>query len=161
MWNNLKLFSVLIPALISVNAFFLQANFGESFSGYSVISLVFPVMIISFSWCGNRDLKRRWRRTLEAIAHLSRLEDLIGMHESIDNKGKIFKKDSRLFPRFYDGVKSFDKQKDFIEANIYKDNMYTAMSKVYWIFGIIGVILFFAPIAGWLYQHYLYLLTLG
>jgi hypothetical protein len=182
MWENLKLFSVLIPAIITVDTFFLKMTLDNSLAEYTAIlslfSLVFPIMIISLTLCGNSDLRRRWERTLEAIAHLHKIEDLLGLNEPVTGRINVLKDDSHLFQRYYDNTKHTIKKKDntgktiekeedikseqdFIDKKLYEHNMYTAMRNVYWVFGIIGAALLLVPLTLLFYQRYLYFLTLN
>lgn len=158
MWENIKLFSVLIPAIITVDTFFLGFILSNSLPGYyAVVTLVFPGLVIGLSWFGFSDLKRRWDRTLEAIAHLNKLEGLLGLHTPRENKF-VFKNDSHLFQRWYDSLKDktgedIGTERDFIDKKMYEGNMYNAMRNVYRVFGILGNILVVPPA--------IYLLTLG
>ncbi len=88
MWENLKFFSVLISGIITANASFLKLTFDNLTLGYAVYSLVLPFLIISLSFCGKSDLKRRWKRTLELIAYLNKLEDLLGLNETVTKKNE-------------------------------------------------------------------------
>jgi hypothetical protein len=167
MWENLKLFSVLIPAIISVDTFFLGFIFDNSSQnhtyGLALLSLVLPVLVIALSIFGISDLYRRWKRTLEAIAHLLKLEGLLGLHEYYT--GKLLKGDNHLFERYYRDTKCIKIEKDiktgkdiktqvdieteddFIKKNILKNNMFTAMLLVYFALAGIGVFLLIIPLS--------------
>lgn len=157
MWENLKYFSVLISGIITANAFFLKLTFDNLTLGYALFSLVLPSLIVSLSFCGESDLKRRWKRTLESIAYLNKLEDLIGLNEPVTGKINVLKEDSHLFQRYHDStfkevkdpktggiikvdIKTVEEYRDYW---MYKDNMYTAMRRVYYVLGIIGGFLVF------------------
>jgi hypothetical protein len=157
MWENLKYFSVLISGLITANAFFHKLTFDNLTLGYASFSLMLPILIILLSFCGKSDLKRRWRRTLESIAYLNKLEDLIGLNEPVTGKINVLKGDDYLFQRYHDST--FREEKDpktgkVIKTDIktvneyrdywmYKDNMYRAMKRVYYVLGSIGGFLVF------------------
>lgn len=157
MWQNLKYFSVLISGLITANAFFLKLTFDNLTLGYALFSLMFPSMIMLLSFCGKSDLKRRWKRTLESIAYLNKLEDLLGLNESVSGKINVLKGDSHLFQRYHDSTVKEEKDRktgDVIKTDIktveeyrdywmYKDNMYRAMKRAYYVLGIIGLFLVF------------------
>ena len=84
MWENLKYFSVLIIGIITANAFFLKLTIDYPTKLENAgLSLVFPFLIISLAYIGNKDLKRRWKRTLESIAHLNKLEDELGLRNEV------------------------------------------------------------------------------
>lgn len=80
MWENLRFFSVLITAIITANTFFLNLTVNNPSLGNGVFSLVLPSLVILLSIFGYRDMGRRWERTLEPIAHLNKLEELLGLH---------------------------------------------------------------------------------
>jgi hypothetical protein len=170
MWENLKLFSVLIPAIITANSFFLGLTLDDrSWSVYDLLSIVFPVLIVSLSMYGNKDLRRRWRRTMEAIAHLRKLEKLLGLDSPVPGGLKVFKNDTHLFQRYTNSSEGITAEKDYMDQNMDKskgeeDNMYTAMRRIYWVFIIIGAALLVPPVFTVVllfYQRYLYFLTLG
>jgi hypothetical protein len=152
MWDNLKLFSVLIPAVITINTLFLIFIYGDPMKEPTLelrlISLAFPVMVISLSVAGNIDLFRRWNTTLEAIVHLNKLEDLLGLNESLPQDKKVFENDTHLFQRYHIKAKGIKTEAEFIKKNRLKFNMFTSMAIVYWIFVFIGVLLL-------VYQAYL------
>ena len=150
LWDNLKLFSVLIPAVITVETFFLKLVYEGSVSKPPPelvwLSLVFPFVIILLSTAGIFDLYRRWIRTLEAIAHLNKLENYLGLDKCLPPEKRLFKNDTRLFQRFYDETKDkkgkvFDRQEDYIKNKRFKFNMFTTMAAVYFIFPAIGIFL--------------------
>jgi hypothetical protein len=144
MWENLKFFSVLISAIITVDTFFLKLTFDGSLPGHafelSIFSLVFPALVMSLSWFGKNDLKRRWDRTLEAIAHLIKLEDLLGLNARYS--GNALEKDNHLFQRFHDSAEGIKSEEEFKQNKMNENNMFTSMKKVYWILGIVGLLLF-------------------
>ena len=58
MWENLKYFSVLIIGIITANAFFLKLTIDyPTRLECAGLSLVFPFLIISLAYIGNKDLK--------------------------------------------------------------------------------------------------------
>jgi hypothetical protein len=163
MWENLKLFSVLIPTIITVGTIFLRVALDPSLTKYTdqllLGSLVFPSLVILLSACGIIDLHRRWKRTLEAIAHLLKLEALLGLHEYYE--GKVLRRDKHLFERYYRDTKCIKTEKDattgkdiktqvdietedeFIKRNIRKSNMFTVMLAVYIILIVMGIFLLY------------------
>jgi hypothetical protein len=152
MWDNLKLFSVLIPAVITVDTLFLNFIYEDSMKEHTLellwFSFAFPVMVILLSVSGNMDLFRRWNRTLEAIVHLNKLEKLLGLDEPLPQDKKVFEDDTHLFQRYHTETIGLKTEEEFIKKNRYKFNMFTSMAVVYWIFAAIGVLLL-------VYQAYL------
>jgi hypothetical protein len=139
MWENLKFFSVLITALITANTFFLNLAVDNLSLGNSLFSLVLPSLIILLSIFGYRDMARRWRRTLEAIAHLIKLEGLLGLREPIPEELRnALKENSRLFERSFNTTQGYDTQDKFIDDNMNKRNMFKDMGWVYLILAIAG-----------------------
>lgn len=155
MWENLKFFSLLISGLITANTFFLGFIFTNSSSrdpsinlGYSLITFVLPSLIIYLSLCGFLDLRRRWERTLEAIAHLTKLEDLLGLRASIPLDNDVFSEDTHLFERYFIETEGFVSEDGFIEnKRTRRPNMYTEMRRVYWGLIIIGAFLLAIPLS--------------
>jgi hypothetical protein len=94
---------------------------------------------------GESDLKRRWERTLESIAYLTKLEDLLGLRESLPNGRHVLTKDTKLFQRYFDETEGIASERKFKEEKMKGRNMYTAMRKVYAIFLVVGVVLLFVP----------------
>ena len=153
MWENLKLFAVLIPAIITIDTFFLQAIFDnelpENTSGFRFLIFLFPSLVITLSLIGESNLKRRWERTLESIGYLNKLEDLLGLRGNLPENRTVFLKDKHLFERYFreieeEGV-AIDTEDDFIEQKRLKNNMYRPMRRVYAVFIVIGVVLMSVP----------------
>jgi hypothetical protein len=141
MWENFKLYAVLIPAIITIDALFLRLIFDvpqEHISKLLWFSLVFPSLILGLSVCGNIDLFRRWKRTSEAIAHLNELEKLLGLDRNLPKDKRVFKDDPGLFPRWHASVKNIHTENQFINRNILKFNMFTSMTPVYVFFLFVG-----------------------
>jgi hypothetical protein len=145
MWDNLKLFSVLIPAVITVDILFLNFIYEDSMKEHILellwFSLAFPVMVILLSVSGIMDLFRRWNRILEAIVHLNKLEKLFGLDEPLPQDKKVFEDDNHLFQRYHAETTGLKTEAEFIKKNRYKFNMFTSMAIVYCIFVAIGVLL--------------------
>jgi hypothetical protein len=144
MWENLKFFSGLISAIITVDTFFLKftldGSMGSKYtSELTFFSIVLPILVLVLSLCGRNDLRRRWKRTLEAIAHLSKLENLLGLDKSVKEKVHVLAKDNYLFQRFSKSTKNIDSEKDYIYREMNEDNMYTSMKNVYNVLITIGV----------------------
>jgi hypothetical protein len=158
MWENLKLFSLLIPAVITVDTFFLGFMFDnpshDFIYGLALLSSVLPGLVIALSWCGSRDLKRRWERTLESIAYINKLEGLLGLREEIPKDKRVFENDRHLFERHFQETKDIKTESEFKAKKMYTNNMYTAMNKVYSIFIIIGLFLWSAPLVYLAYLNY-------
>jgi hypothetical protein len=91
-------------------------------------------------------VKRRLKRTLESIAYLNKLEDLLGLNELITGKINVLKKDNQLFQRHYDSTSKSEKDPktgkvikgediktvdEYIGYWMYTDNMYTAEASIY------------------------------
>ena len=178
MWQNLKYFSVLITGIISVDTFFLGFAL-RPLSDYtfmlSLFSFVFPILVVALSLCARNDLKRRWKRTLESIAYLNKLDDLLGLNKPVTGKINVLKHDSHLFQGYHDSTvkrwknrktgkvvkeEEIETEEDYRDWWMYMDNMYTAMRNVYWVFGIIGVALLGLQPFLLIYRLYVFSLTL-
>lgn len=159
MWENLKFFSLLISGLITANTFFLGFIFDNSSPrpseinvGYSLVTFVLPGLIMYLSWSGHRDLKRRWNRTLEAIVHLTKLEDLLGLREFLPPYSDVFSEDTHLFERYIKDTEGFDSGQKFIDNRRTRGpNMYTHMKRVFVGLFVIGASLVAIPLGSTLY----------
>ena len=140
---------VLIPAIITIDTFFLQAIFDnespentsdnkspENTFGLRFLIFVFPILAITLSLIGESNLKRRWERTLESIAHLNKLEDLLGLRGDLPKNRTVFLKDKpeRYFREIKEEGVAIDTEDDFIEQKRLKNNMYRPMRRVYAVF---------------------------
>jgi hypothetical protein len=106
-----------------------------------VACLVLTSLVISLSILGYREMARRWERTLEAIAHLNKLEELVGLRSVRPEKRKVFEKDDYLFQRYFDKTQRFQTEEQFIKKNMNKRNMFKHMRRVYWALAIAGAFL--------------------
>jgi hypothetical protein len=152
MWENVKYFTTLLSALITADVFILRMLLDLKINStifantnYPVIilfsSLILPSFIIVASILGERELKRRWRRILEAIANCAKIEYLLGLNENISHILKVFPNDSYLFQRWTESRKKYSSSSSFVEGELKGYNMYTHMRKIYFITIFVGVFL--------------------
>jgi len=123
MWENIKNMSFLIGALITADIALM--NFLVSIQTHEVFLvkwlLLFPflpVMIIIMSHFAENDLKKRWRRVLEAITHLIKMEDLLGLYKKPPIQFEIFKNDEYLFERWKENASKYSSSKEFINGEL-------------------------------------------
>jgi len=145
MWENVKFFSTLISALITADILLLRLFLDlkmRSSIPLLLLYLMLPGFIMSMSYMGERDLKRRWKRILEAIANCSKIESLLGVDTEISGKLRVFQKDRYLFPeRWFKSRSKYSTTEDFIEGELKPENMYTQMRKIYFITSLVGLLL--------------------
>ena len=146
--GKLKAFAVLIPAIITIDTFFLQAIFDnelpENTSGFRFLIFLFPSLVITLSLIGESNLKRRWERTLESIGYLNKLEDLLGLRGNLPENRTVFLGERYFRETEEEGV-AIDTEDDFIEQIRLKNNMYRPMRRVYAVFEVIGAVLMSVP----------------
>lgn len=151
-WRGAQYFFVLISAIISVNLIGLGTVLGleDVLIQYLllVLSLVFPILIIALTCVGWLTLKRRFRRMLEIVTHIGKVESLLGLSADISDylqELSVFSQDTYLFERYVKSRAKHNSEKDFIEGElgggIEGGNMYTDLKKVYWVFIFVGVFL--------------------
>ena len=130
--------------LIAADTFLLK--FSIDMKNWFFLIPILPVVILALSIAGKRDLNRRFHRVLEAIAHLSKLENLLGLDEDISQRLNIFQKDQFLFQRWIQNRIKYASEEEFINGEIKHDNMYTRMRWIYVITFIVGIALIVVPI---------------
>jgi hypothetical protein len=152
MWKSVQYFFVLISALISANLVGIGTIVGlKTFQTqfYLLVTfLIIPILVIILSFIGIAILRRRFSRFLELVAHLGKIEGLLGLSVDISErlqKLSAFQKDNYLFQRYVKSRNRYASEKEFIESElgggIEGRNMYTDMRKAYWIFIVVGVFL--------------------
>lgn len=118
MWENVKYFTAIITALITAHmalfAFFRNAGIYQWM--FYVPLIIFPGSILLLSYYGERDLKRRWIRVLEAIVNLIKIEGILGLYIDISNKLKNLKEDKFLFKRYKETADKFSSSDEFIKS---------------------------------------------
>jgi hypothetical protein len=144
MWENIKFFCSFISALITADTFFI--SFVEEFklqapSQQLILIPILPSIVIAMSILGQRELKRRWSRTLEAIAHLLKLESLLGLNDPLSGKISIFTNDEYLFDRYAKGKNEIKSEDDFRKEQDKRRNMDNDLKWIYIITCIIGITL--------------------
>jgi hypothetical protein len=155
MWENVRNLTILIAGLITADIALM--DFIESNDRYLLLLPFLPVIIVVLSWYAQKDLEDRWRRVLEAISHLIKLEDLLGLHAQIPD-ATFFKDDKYLFERWRKSALRYSSSKAFVEGelkgtkeyggNISKQskekksgNLFTFMPKIYIVTMIVGSVL--------------------
>jgi hypothetical protein len=143
MWENVKYFSTLLSILITADILILRMllEVNANSNLVLILSLILPAFIIVTSILGEQELKRRWKRVLEAITHCAKIESLLGLDEDISSKLKVFQNDTYLFQRWAKSRKKYPSSQCFIEGEVKGYNMFTHMRKIYFITIIVGIFL--------------------
>ena len=142
MWENIKYYTTLISVLITADIFILKILLGVKMLALSILSLILPTFIIFISRLAEANLERRWRRFLECVVHLAKLESLLGLHEEIPKElKKVFEDDTYLFQSWVESHKKYSNSNEFIEGELIGDNMFTHLRMIYWMTCMLGVIL--------------------
>lgn len=143
MWENVKYFTTIIGAFITAHMALLgiikDAGIPQWLFYGSLI--VFPVSIILLSYYATKDLKRRWKRIMDSIVNLIKLEGILGLYDDVSAKLMNFKSDKYLFKRYKENAERFNSSNSFVECETEGDNMYTSMRKIYYITTGISVFL--------------------
>lgn len=151
-WKSIQYFFLLISALISAHLIalgtILDLDDLQIQFCLLVVSLIFPVLVAGFSLVGTEVVRRRFSRILEFVAHISKVESLLGLDEDISERLRqlnVFAKDMYLFQRFVNGKAKYETEKEFINGELNDPiegrNLYTDMRKVFWGFTGLGVFL--------------------
>jgi hypothetical protein len=84
---------------------------------------------------------------LEVIAHLTNLEDLLGLRAFLPPYRDVFLEDAHLFERYFKETEGFVSEYEFIENKKTRvPNMYTDMRRVYRGLTFLGVCLQAIPV---------------
>jgi hypothetical protein len=89
-------------------------------------------------------LKRRWERLLESIAHLRKLENILGLDRDISDKLTVLRDDHYLFQRYVETTMTqhqIKSEADFITKHMKGYNMFGHMGKIYLTTLIVGFFL--------------------
>ena len=145
MWENVKFFTTIIGALITAHMTllgFVKSSGIPQWIFYGSL-ITFPGSILLLSIFAEKDLKRRWKRVMDAIVNLSKLEGLIGLYADIGDKLKSFKSDRFIFKRYKESADKFESSDEFIKffSSTKQDNMYSSMRWIYYITGGVSVFL--------------------
>lgn len=155
MWTNAEYFFITISALISINFVGLgTAASLESTLLRSGILLFFPILssiVIILSWLGRDIAKHRFVRVLEAIAHIAKLEGILGLDADIQNRleeAGIFQDDTYLSQRHIESRRHshrnepYRSEKQWVTDKIESsDTPYGHLSRVYIVMASIGILL--------------------
>jgi len=152
-WNGVHYFFLLLAALISAYLIALGmllelenalTQFYASFGLY-----VFPTLVVTISFIGMRAARRRFKRILEYIAQICKIESLLGLNEDISQvlrRIDAFPGDKYLFQRFVEGRRKYQTENDFVMGELDKPlqgrNTYKDIRDAYWILIAIGFFLF-------------------
>lgn len=124
MWENLKFFSIFIGTLLAAYIGFFDFIARTLISPDSIYAAILngiilfpiPVTIFVLALYAYNDLEQRRERFYLVVTHLLKLEDLLGLHEKIDDKLGYLKKDQYLFAQYQKKLveykKNFDEGKD-------------------------------------------------
>jgi hypothetical protein len=118
-----------------------------------LVFVFISVLIVGFSILGERIIRRRFRRTLELIAHVAKIEYLLGLFEPLPeevSKAGLFHKDKYIFQRYMktrlggdsDDPGVYEDETDWIDRRIeIGPTTYTDLRWLFRAFMIIGLLL--------------------
>lgn len=137
MWENVRTMTTIIAVLVTADIALMNFIFTSNSTYWPLLPFL-PSIIIIFSIYSWKDLKNRWRRVLESVAHLIKLESLLGLYGMLPDS-EIFHEDKFLFTRWRRNAVKYATSDDFIkgefggseEAGKTQPNMYSFMKRIY------------------------------
>ena len=143
-WANVKFFTTITSALLTTSLALYGSEHLIKLSGLdqNLRSLVFafiPVIVIMISFIGIKNLRREYRRFLEWIAAIQKIQELMGLH--VELKTKIFPEDKYLFPKQFLDM-SYKDSIEFVESGLKKkDTLYRYFKILHGSYIVIAVII--------------------
>ena len=108
-WETAKFFTTILSALMTATITLTALKVPTV--RFAVVFL--PVLMFIVTVIGLLNLRREYRRFLEAVVWLKKIEKYLGLHNEVDKDKRYFKEEKHLLPERY--VKSsFESSKDFI-----------------------------------------------
>ena len=155
MWKGAQFFFLIISALISVSFVAIGSiwQIPDIFTqlGFLFALMFLACMAIAFCWLGNKVAKRKHNRFREMVAHVSKVEGLLGLNRPVGTRLKVadvFPKDQYLFQGFVESAKGLnDNPRYDTEAAWIKNdqssrpNTYTNLRTVYRLLAIASFVL--------------------
>jgi hypothetical protein len=155
MWENVKNLTILIAALITADIALM--DFISPTNEQLLLLPFLPAIIVLLSRYARKDLENRWRRVLESISHLIKLEDLLGLYTQMPST-TLFKNDKFIFERWRRNALPYASSQAFIEGEVKgtkisnssisnssedkkSENLFTFMRTIYRVTMITGFVL--------------------
>lgn len=103
-WENAKFFTTLTSALLTFSAAALakgwldKSRVNQDPVGYLLLAVV-PLLVIMIAFIGTRNLYREYRRFLDWMTVMAKIQERLGLHEEIETR--IYPEDSCLLPKHF------------------------------------------------------------
>lgn len=116
MWTNVRFFTTITSALLTISvAFYGSADFQSliHLNVYlkSALLAVIPMLVVMISCIGVNNLRREYRRFLEWVVVVNKLEELLGLNEEM--RTVTYPGDKYLLPKHF-----IEKQFEFSEESV-------------------------------------------
>jgi len=145
MWKGAQFFFLIISALISVSFVAIgsiwQITDILAQLGFLFALMFLGVMVIAFCWLGKEVAKRKQDRFRMMVAHVSKVEALLGLSQDIGirlKRADVFPGDTFLFQEFVESYRGLNKkpryntEREWVENNQSNaSNTYTNLRTVY------------------------------
>ena len=122
--DNVKFFttaffsvSTVSIAVIALSATLLSSfTFPDTWKLISIVVMVFPILALAVTWVGKKTIRVTYRREMEAISTIAKMEKALGLHEEIREGNRLFKNDGYFVPnRFVMDPSKFDSTDEFVD----------------------------------------------
>lgn len=131
LWGNVRFFFSIILGFLTAYFIIFGMEIGTLPPYYKPIALIIlSVTMIGIAEEGARALSRTYRKWLERVAYLSKVEEILGFAQP--RKSKIWCKDQYLFDRYVKRWKEYESSETFIEGELEEpDTVYQDLKRVY------------------------------
>ena len=121
-WASVKFFTTITSVLLTTSVALygsdnLQKMLGLNPNLKSLILAVIPIIVIMISMIGMKNLKREYRRFLEWVVVINKLQELLGLHEEV--RTNLYSKDRYILPEHF-VLKDYGSSEDFVNSGLRK-----------------------------------------
>jgi hypothetical protein len=148
MWNSstffTTLYSGLITATVALNAWLYQRPVSGTYVkiGISLLPLVAVIVLV----IGFFDFRRETRAGAEAVATLSKIEEYLGLHNTVEKTRRYYQEDEYLLPKEYiKPASTFKNSMDFVKTRssliwLVKNRKNTHLLSVFFLYTTLSII---------------------
>ena len=142
-WTNVRFFATLTSALITLTVMIMismmKGQVGIIPAPIRLVLIFIPLINIALSILGIKNLAREYKRFLDWIAALSKIQEKLGLYER--TRFRTFQKDKYILPERF-SQHAYSSTEDFIEAMMKsKSSIYYYFKILHWIYVTISVFL--------------------
>lgn len=141
-WETAKFFTTIFSALTATTI--ALSSFKISLT--KDLLLLLPIIMLGITVIGWYNLRREYKRFLEAVGWLKIIEKFLGLHDKITEDKRYFSKEEYLLPKRY--VQStFATFEEFIDDSMslwkHKDGIFFTFTLLFLFYGLVSITIFF------------------